>query len=317
MRLIYPILKWFSNRDLLYIRGLITKILANELSHHEQSKLFWDNNGYIRNLYISPVNPSRGDLKIYKKYLTNDGNDRKVLLLGSTPLLRSLLSEVGFKHYVIADFSFTTIENSLRALDKLGINIDVENEMWLKSNWLDMPLESESFDYIVGDMVFTQIEIDKQPLFVKKLSSLLKQGGKFIGRMYLCNTNFDNKNPQKIIEEILTSKTFENTTEQRFVLLYRLRDYLRDKKTQTTPPHTITKELLQYNTSDEKNLEFLRAIVNMISRRTELNLPFITQTKNEVETNLFKEFSLITREYASDYSSESFPIYFCRKRSSV
>ena len=153
MRLIYSILKWFSNKDLLYIRELITEILANKLSHNEQSKLFWDNNGYMRNLYISPASPSKDDLNIYKKYLTDGKNNKRALLLGSTPLLRRLLSESGFKYYVIADFSFATIESGLRTINKLGINLDTENEIWLKSEWLKMPLESESFDCIVGDMV--------------------------------------------------------------------------------------------------------------------------------------------------------------------
>ena len=302
----YSILKGFSNRDLLYIQRLIIEILANKLSRNERFRLFWDNNGYTRNLHIPLINPSRGDLNIYKKYLIGDGNNKKVLLLGSTPLLRGLLSEVGIKNYVIADFSFTTIENSLRALDKLGINIDPENETWLKSNWLDMPLEPESFDCIVGDMVFTE-----------KLASLLKQEGRFIGRMQICDTDFDNKDPKQIIEEILTSETFENTVEQRLALLYRLRNRLRDKETQTTSSNKIVEELLQYKTYEETKLEFLRAIIKMISSRVDLELPFISQTKNEVEKNLFKEFSLETSECASDYSAESFPIYLCRKKSSV
>src|SRR3990167_2665394 len=299
MRLMYSILKGFSNRDLLYIQRLIIEILANKLSRNERFRLFWDNNGYTRNLHIPLINPSRGDLNIYKKYLIGDGNNKKVLLLGSTPLLRGLLSEVGIKNYVIADFSFTTIENSLRALDKLGINIDPENETWLKSNWLDMPLEPESFDCIVGDMVFTQIEPKRQHFFTEKLASLLKQEGRFIGRMQICDTDFD------------------NTVEQRLALLYRLRNRLRDKETQTTSSNKIVEELLQYKTYEETKLEFLRAIIKMISSRVDLELPFISQTKNEVEKNLFKEFSLETSECASDYSAESFPIYLCRKKSSV
>ena len=250
MRLMYSILKWFSNKDLLYIRRLIIEILSHKLSHDEQSKLFWDNNGYAWNIRVSPINPSENDLNIYKKYLTGDGNNKKVLLLGSTPLLRHLLSEQGFKNYVVTDFSFTTIENSLRALDKLGINLNTENEIWLKSNWLDMPLEPESFDYIVGDMVFTQIEPNRQSFFIKKISSLLRPDGYFIGRIHICNSNIYDREPRKIIEEILTSETFKNTTEQRFALLYKLRDRLRNNKTQTTSPHTIINELLKYQTSD-------------------------------------------------------------------
>src|SRR3972149_2329529 len=275
MRLIYPILKWFSNNDLLYIRRLITEILANKLSRNEQSKLFWDN-GYAWNIRVSPVNPS--------------------------------------KDYVIADFSFVTIEKSLQALNKLGINLDAENEIWLKSEWLVMPLGPKSLDYIVGDMVFTQIEPHKQPLFVEKLASLLKPNGYFIGRVHICNPNFYDREPKKIIEEILSSKDLENTVEQRFALLYRLRDRLRDNKTQTTSPHTIINELLKYQTSDEKKLDFLRSVVNMISRRAEIGLPFISQTKDELANVISKEFSLETIVTASDYASEYFPIYVLRKK---
>lgn len=314
MRLIYSILQWFSNKDLLYIRKIITEILASKLPHHEQSRLFWDNDGYIRNLYISPSNPSKNDLKIYKKYLTDGKNNKKALLLGSTPLLRHLLSESGFKYYVIADFSFVTIEKSLQALNKLGINLDAENEIWLKSEWLEMPLEPESFDYIVGDFVFTQIEPGRQPLFVKKISSILKQNGNFIVRMCICNTDFDNVDPKKIIEEILYSKDFENTTEQRFVLLFRLRNRLRDKKTHTTSLRAIINELLQYKTSDEKKLDFLRSVVNMVSRRADMGLPFITQTKDELEEIISKEFLLEKSVSAADYASEYFPIYVLRRK---
>ncbi|HEY4495573.1 MAG TPA: class I SAM-dependent methyltransferase [Candidatus Paceibacterota bacterium] len=314
MRLIYSILQWLSNKDLINIRRLITEILASKLPHHEQSKLFWDNNGYIRNLRISPANPSEDDLRLYKKYLTDEKNNKKVLLLGSTPLLRHLLSEAGFKNYVVADFSFTAIENSLQALNKLGIDLEPENETWLKSEWLEMPLEPESFDCIMGDMVFTQIEPSKQPLFVKKISSLLKPRGNFIGRMYICNTNFDYKDPKKIIEEILFSEDFENTTEQRFKLLYRLRDRLRDKKTQTTSPHIIINEILQYKTQDEKELDFLRWAAKMVSGRAEIGLPFITQTKDEITDVISKEFLLEASTTASDYSSEYFPIYVLHKK---
>ncbi|OGF70164.1 hypothetical protein A3H65_02315 [Candidatus Giovannonibacteria bacterium RIFCSPLOWO2_02_FULL_45_14] len=313
MRLIYPILKWFSNNDLLYIRRLITEILANKLSRNEQSKLFWDN-GYAWNIRVSPVNPSKDDLRLYKKYLTAKGDKKKTLLLGSTPLLRRLLGELEFKDYVIADFSFVTIEKSLQALNKLGINLDAENEIWLKSEWLVMPLGPKSLDYIVGDMVFTQIEPHKQPLFVEKLASLLKPNGYFIGRVHICNPNFYDREPKKIIEEILSSKDLENTVEQRFALLYRLRDRLRDNKTQTTSPHTIINELLKYQTSDEKKLDFLRSVVNMISRRAEIGLPFISQTKDELANVISKEFSLETIVTASDYASEYFPIYVLRKK---
>ncbi|MDO8728823.1 MAG: class I SAM-dependent methyltransferase [bacterium] len=288
--------------------------MTHKLSHNEQSKLFWDNNGYTWNIRVSPVNPSEDDLNIYKKYLIDGKKNKKVLLLGSTPLLRSLLSEVGFKNYVVADFSFAVIETSLRALNKLGINLSTENEIWLKSDWLDMPLELESFDCIVGDMVFTQIEPHKQPLFVEKLASLLKPKGYFIGRVHICNLNVNDREPRKIIEEILSSKDLENTVEQRFALLYKLRDRLRNNKTQTTSPHTIISELLKYQTSDEKKRDFLRSVVNMISRRAEIGLPFISQTKDEFMNVIFKEFSLETIVTASDYTSEYFPIYVLQKK---
>ncbi|MEK7461796.1 MAG: class I SAM-dependent methyltransferase [Patescibacteria group bacterium] len=313
MRLMYSILKKFSNKDLLYIRELITGILAKKLSYHGQSKLFWDINGYSRNLHVTVANPSKNDLEIYKNHLVDDRKDKKVLLLGSTPLLRNLLNEIGFRDYVIADFSFSTIESSLHALDKLGLNIDIENEIWLKSNWLDMPLEPNSFDYIVGDMIFTQIEPSKQSFFITKISSLLKQDGNFIARMQICNTNFDSKNPQSIIEEVLSSNDFENTTRQKFILLFRLKDRLRDKQTQTTSPHLITNELLRFHTSDEKRKDMLRSVIKMISGRIDVGLPFITQTREELEQIISQEFSIKTRLNARDYLSEDFPIYVLQK----
>ena len=290
MRLLYSILKRFSNNDLLYVRKLITEILVGELTHNKQSKLFWDDNGYARNVYISPHNPSKNDLDIYKKYLTDTTKNKKVLLLGSTPLLRYLLNDMGFKHYVLVDFSFTTIENSVQILKKLGMNLDPENEIWLKSEWLEMPLVPDSFDYIVGDLVFTQIEPSKQQLFVKKLASLLKQNGNFITRIQVCDTCHDDKDPKKLIEETLHSSGFKNATELRFALLYRLRDRLRDKETQTTSLHVIINELLQYKTLNNKEIDIFRSVIQMLSKRIEIGIPFITQTKNNLKKSYLKNF---------------------------
>src|SRR3989344_2514754 len=240
MRLIYSILKRFSNRDLLDIRKIITDILSIKLPHRERSKLFWENGNYMKNLYISQASPSKDDLNIYKTYLTDNKQDnKKVLLLGSTPLLRNLLKELGFRNYVIADFSFIIIENSLQTLNKLKIDLNTE--------------------------------------------------------------------------KMVTSETFENTAEQRFALLYRLRNGLRNKKTQTTSPQKIVDEILRYRYENETELEFLKSVLKMISKRAEIRLPFITQTKDELENVISKEFSLETIVTASDYASEYFPIYVLKK----
>ena len=246
--------------------------------------------------------------------MTNENNSKNALLLGSTPMLRNLLSEAGFQNYVVTDFSFKTIESSSRALDKLNIGIDIDNEIWLKSDWLEIPLEPESFDYIVGDMVFTQIEPGKQSLFVEKLASLLKPEGHFVGRMHICNTNFDDMDPKTIITEVLRSKDFQNTTEQRLGLLYKLRDRLRNKENHITSIHTITSELLQFKTADEKGGDFLRTIVGTISRRADIGLSFITQTKEELEKIILRKFIIEKIVTATDYYSEYFPIYVLRKK---
>jgi|SRR3989344_2411965 len=314
MQLIKSILEQFSHTDLLHIRALTTNILTGRLPHSEQSRLFWDHKGYTQNLNTATVNPSKDDLNIYKKYLTNENNSKNALLLGSTPMLRNLLSEAGFQNYVVTDFSFKTIESSSRALDKLNIGIDIDNEIWLKSDWLEIPLEPESFDYIVGDMVFTQIEPGKQSLFVEKLASLLKPEGHFVGRMHICNTNFDDMDPKTIITEVLRSKDFQNTTEQRLGLLYKLRDRLRNKENHITSIHTITSELLQFKTADEKGGDFLRTIVGTISRRADIGLSFITQTKEELEKIILRKFIIEKIVTATDYYSEYFPIYVLRKK---
>lgn len=313
MRFISSILQQFSNKDLLYIKHSVAEILATRLSFRERSRLVWDHKKYSRNLYNSPYNPSKGDLELYKKFL-RDGGNKRALLLGSTPLLRYVLSELGFEKYIVADFSFKTIEGSLQALYQSNINLDTDNEIWLKSDWLDMPLNPHSLDYIVGDFVLTQIEPGKQLFFIKKLSSLLKESGIFIGRMYFCNPEKDHQSPKQIIEEVVSSKDFENTIEQRFLLLYKLRDRLRDKNTQTTSHTAIADVLLQYKTLDEKVQDFLRGIIKMMSVRIEANLSHISQTKEEQERLLTKEFSIKIIATASDYPSRYYPVYVLEKR---
>jgi SAM-dependent methyltransferase len=305
----------FSNKDLLSFQSVINGIVHTRLSHQERSQLLWDYKKYNRKLYVSPFSPSHGDIKLYRKFLKQYSKpNARVLLLGSTPLLRHLLEDMGFKKYMLVDFSFKAIEGSSRVLEESAMGVDSDNEVWIKSDWLSMPLQPNSFDIVVGDLVLTQIEPKTQKEFIKKIYSLLKNNGRFIVRMHTCSSCVEDEDPQLIIKKFLDRSDFEGTVEQQFLLLYALRNRLRDQKKQMTSAVDVVNELLKYKTTDEKKLSFLRDTVRISTKRIALKAFFVTQTKSEIEVLFSQDFSIENVKHANDYQSELFPMYALRKR---
>src|SRR3989344_4615934 len=105
--------------------------------------------------------------------------------------------------------------------------------------------------------------------------------------------------------KVILRTDLRNSSSFSFSVLYR--------NISSTSARIIVDEILRYKTENEKELEFLRSVLKMTLRRAEVDLPFITQTKDELADVISKEFLLEASAIASDYVSDNFPIYILKK----
>jgi len=133
------------------------------------------------NYFFAPSRPSSDETETYLAWLRQIADGKKglkALVLGATPELRDALNQLHYQTHLI-DINIEMI---------LALNHLVEHqnpdEVLIKANWLDNPLQSNYFDVILGDAVFPNIPWDKRVVFYKQIKRLLKPGGIFLNRAF-------------------------------------------------------------------------------------------------------------------------------------
>lgn len=129
---------------------------------------------------VPPLRPSKGDLQIYRTFFRRGVPNRRILILGSTPEIRDLISEEAGAEVYIADFSGRMPADMLRFTK----NTNPQNERWVAANWLELPFPTKFFDVILGDVVLHQLTPSFEQIFLEKMRSLLKPEGFFITRLF-------------------------------------------------------------------------------------------------------------------------------------
>lgn len=178
----------------------------------QQHYAYWERQAYFWDRNPPPVRPSKEDIRIYDNFLKRKDQKKHILILGSTPELRDLVSrEANAKTYV-ADFSFSMPV----AMLKFAENPDLLREKWIKDSWLELPFPQKFFDIILGDVVLHQITPDLEQALLEKMKVLLKDDGFFITRLFFLNEKFLKEDLNDITERILAGPY---TYQQKSVLL--------------------------------------------------------------------------------------------------
>jgi SAM-dependent methyltransferase len=144
----------------------------------------------------SPGRPTFQEINIYKElgqsFLKKTGT--RVLLLGSTPELRDMLSKYKNISLTIIDINLEMIEVMSQLMKDKTASL---KETWVKASWLNAPLPSHYFDLIYGDFVLSNVDFKYKNIFLKNIKNWLKPSGCFITR----NENFcECHRPLSIIE---------------------------------------------------------------------------------------------------------------------
>ncbi|MFA6146215.1 MAG: methyltransferase domain-containing protein [Patescibacteria group bacterium] len=131
----------------------------------------------------SPSRPSLGDIKIYGKFILQSIGKKKncrVLILGATPELRSLILKYGLSKKIDLFLLDLNLE-MIRAMDEF-IEIPNSKEKRVIGDWLSMPFKNEYFDLVLGDEVLINVSLTNRNKFLMEINRVLKSSGAFITR---------------------------------------------------------------------------------------------------------------------------------------
>ncbi len=155
-------------------------------------------------LFTPPWRPSKVNIAIYEKILkkTIKGvKNLKALILGATPEIRDMLAKYKNIEVVVSDYNMEMV----LAMNELVTKKNFQNERWIKTSWVDMPLEKGYFDIVFGDYVISQLPENLTDKFIGHIKSLLKKNGLFVTRAVYYN-------PEIAIDFFDLMERFKNIT---------------------------------------------------------------------------------------------------------
>jgi ubiquinone/menaquinone biosynthesis C-methylase UbiE len=131
-----------------------------------------------------PSIPSPQEIDFQRQFImqhTSPNKEFKVLILGSTPRLRDMVSEFENCKVFLCDIN----PEMTFAMTELLRKASPENETWIKASWLDMPLRDDEFDFVLGDFTYDNIPFEFHKQFMSEVHRVLKNGGVYLGRFFL------------------------------------------------------------------------------------------------------------------------------------
>ena len=165
-----------------------------------------------RRSFGPPARPTAGEFKIYKRELGRLGKTSKVLLLGSTPEIRDIASELKLELAVI-DFNEKNYKES-QALMKS----DPKTETFVKKNWLEMDFKAE-FDFVICDNILSVLAPTEAKKVIDNVCNALKPSGRWVTRVMLYNLGEDFTSPDTLNGRISKCATKREIYERLYVPL--------------------------------------------------------------------------------------------------
>jgi len=126
--------------------------------------------------FTPPGKPSVGEIDFFEQELRDGLKSNKtphVLVLGSTPEFRDLLAR-----YEIDTTIVDINPDSARAMTSL-MALQNKKEKVIISDWLHMPLEDSTFDFVLSDSAQDNIKFSEFEDFFEKVSRVLKPDGRW------------------------------------------------------------------------------------------------------------------------------------------
>jgi SAM-dependent methyltransferase len=279
-----------------------------DVPHQVVSKRHWDG---VRletwQALASPFRPSTGDCLLYRQALGSLSR-QNVLLLGATPELRDIFAELGAS-VVLADQSIRTILAMTGALK----HAQAEREVWVKGEWLSLPLPGGFFAAIVGDMVLRQFPVERQEAFFDAMEKLLAPGGKMIMRVHY-DQGLTPEDIPAAVKKFFATIPGTFTMTQASVLASEVLDATADRAEKRFS-YASARQAFQKVINDAAQPKE-KEILERVSRRFfTFGLDMALRERDEVLATLSKCFIVESERAAGDYpGSDFYPLVILRKR---
>ena len=267
---------------------------------------------------LPPSRPSLGDICIYDKFIRQEIKKEKlfkVLILGTTPELRDLLSRYSLLGYNIKVFLLDINSEMIKAMDLL-IEIKNKREKKLTGNWVKTSFKDNFFDLIIGDEVMINIKKEKRTDLLKEIFRILSPGGAFILRASHINFQAKKFTVKKSFNKY-AKLYFQNKLNLNQVINYLLEEffelsYFKNKK------NLISLKFLEKDFKKElKSLDSEKWLVKKFLKRTKtlLNQYWSWESKSE-QTKRFRQYFKIKECKASDdyFYAHILPIYYLKSK---
>ena len=282
----------------------------------QKRSLFWHESYLlkpeVKKFYsTSPGAPSLGECKVIEKFIAQKKKKSKILILGATPRYRDLA------HRLKAEVTCVDISlNMLQSMISLMRNKNkAEEEIWVRSDWLKMPLAENYWDFVLGDLVICNVPYKLWNKFFKKIKEILSPNGFFITRVFRMYKSVKDK--KKVFLNIL--KKFRGKIEYKniYYLLWELNLAVYDSKTHqrsTTLIHKIASQAIK-NLSDKSLKKDLNQLVKKLKDVIPPGKIWYGTDKKDLERKFKKFFKIVTIKYGTGHPYiETCPIYFLKKR---
>lgn len=265
---------------------------------------YWDKTLNIRTKIGSPGRPSRQEVKIFEKLFCQVTKNKpsNALILGSTPELRDIVlknkSEV------------TAVDISLDALIKLRylMKQNWENEILIRDNWLHMPIKSNYYKIVLGDLILANLFLKDWDNLLIRLREVISKGGYFILREHLAPPLAKIRNQIDIVfDRCLKQKEHSNTFFCNFL-------YLTCHKYDKSYSADIARSLLNKYLQDKvRTKEFKKLLENLKIYQCWGNKKWFMLPQKSLERKFSKYFIIKDRYFGKDhFLSEYYPIYLLK-----
>lgn len=276
-------------------------------------KKYWLNLAKKWQLVKPPIRPSKEDLKIYEKLLKKNKIRNNILILGATPELRELALKYG-KQIVVCDINL----NMILAMTELMRHKN-KKEIWIKADWVSVPLKHNHFDAILGDVINTNVGWEKINIFHKHLANILKPKGIFVTRSFFATSK---ERAIKIFEAIIKNITKKKKPTLKDLahlkIALEILSYNPRKKIVTIGPKFYQKiyntYIKKYKVSPKKRKLILSRLLKLYSL-SKIDKSWRAPTENEDDKLLKRYFKIAEKIYSPDpFFKNLWPIYCLRKK---
>lgn len=314
-KIISSLLNALPEHSLKDIYSESQKILSKTALYHRLlQKNYWAGQDQNWKRVHVPLRPDAGCIEYYKKFIDKTDVRSKILLLGSTPELRDLLADYYNESKIfICDFSWNMLIGMSHYLKKADIN----KEVWIKADWMDDLLKDHAFDLILGDLVLIQFPPKDEPLFLKKISSILNPGGSFITRVRVMKDGLNRSQADEIIEKIMKSPSYADNDTAAKMLVWSISDLSTDSNTRRIDhewSRTVIKNALQKHEMPNETLRLALKKIDSYHNEEAVRWTFSGPCENELRFLITKFFEIKKEISLSNYEDTAlYPLFHLRK----